>query len=135
MSKLQLYINPAILSSKEAGGFPVHTFVRAINVDCGLDCQPSCPDGDCLPRTNRSTRARQNASQAQLVAVVQILTARIDQLEARLAQLEPVGDDQAFPVLSLDTSEFNQESGALSIQTSEFNQGYNSHAPQPSEIG
>lgn len=90
MSKIKLYINPAMLTSKEAGGYPLHTFVRAVNVDCGLECTPSCPDGDCLPRANRSGKAKQtNASQAQLLAVLQVMTARIELLEARLAALEP----------------------------------------------
>lgn len=93
MSKIKLYLNPAILSSKAAGGYPLHTFVRAVNADCGLECTPSCPDGDCLPTTNRSSKvpkARQNATQAQLFAVLQVLTDRIEQLEARLAAFEPV---------------------------------------------
>lgn len=76
-----------MLTSKEAGGYPLHTFVRAVNVDCGLACTPSCPDGDCLPRTNRSGKAKQNK---QLLAVLQVMTARIELLEARLAALEPV---------------------------------------------
>ncbi len=91
MSKIKLYLNPAMLTSKEAGGYPLHTFVRAVNVDCGLECTPSCPDGDCLPRANRSGKAKQtNASQAQLLAVLQVLTDRIEQLEGRLAAFELV---------------------------------------------
>jgi hypothetical protein len=95
---VKYYINPAILSSKKAGGISLNAIVRAVLADCGLDCTQECPDDDCLPTTNRSGNRRvasKAATKQEFRVGVALLLAKIETLEAKIAELEAKNQPKA----------------------------------------
>lgn len=100
---MDYFLHPFVFSSKQAGGFPLKSYIRSVISECGLTCESPCPDDSCgdfnfgkISQTSPKVDTS-GISKEQLDTMLGVLLGQINYLKTEIETLKK----QVTPVTSI----------------------------------